>query len=550
MDGRGRTKRSRQSKVLEGLEVEGEYVRIDDNLIKRLKYQEPDQSEENDPTEALNELFVDCPEYIDLLGSSPITQDQIRHWSVKVRKNHWGKKMGEMISNLPLDYLALQRSALKTHNFEYRYKPSVQPRVTNQFHSGRCWLFASLNVLRYGMQLKHNLEHKFEFSASYLYFWDKIERANVFLEGIWSLRDKPLDDRYLQSVFTNPDSHMIQDGGYWNYFKNLVNKYGLVPKTIYNDSYNCLVSDQMNQTLIKVLNEMALKIREGYSEYRWTEESFRSYLDEAQKIIYDLVVKFMGEPPSDFTWTYKDAQDNYSEVKNLTPMTFFQRYVPHSLDTKMTFIHDPRHPEHYYKTYHVEYATNMIGAEPLICINLPLDELKKATATSQIAGEPCWFGCDVGACLDYEEGVMDTSRFDYKRVLSVDIDSTKERRMTMKVSSPTHAMVINGVDMEEPNSEDDWTYKKWRVENSWGEKLPSDWEPDHGYWQMSDDWFDQYVYMVVLDLKFLPPSALEQIMTHRGEKVPIKPWDVFGTVATHTGCNHCKLGLNKKDFKK
>ena len=525
--------------LLTGLSVEnGGYVKIDENLLKRLKPAEP---EPVDPSVILRDLFPDCPEYASMLYESrPITNDFITEASNKTNKNHWGKKMAEMVANLPLEFLALERSAIKDHNFEYRYKPDVDPRVTNQYHSGRCWLFASLNALRYGMQHKFRLDNKFEFSYAYLFFWDKLERSNVFLEGIWALRDRPLDDRYLQGVFTNPDSHMIQDGGYWQYFKNLVMKYGIVPKTVYEDSYNCLVSDYMNSALTNILNQMALNIRRDSESQGWTRDDFDKRKSECMKIIYDLVVKFMGEPSKKFNWQYQETTGEYREINDLTPEKFFRVHVPHQFESKMTFIHDPRHPEHYYKAYHVEYAGNMIGADSIIFINLPLDVFKRAIAESQIDGEPCWFGCDVGASLDHESGIMATERFNYKRVLGIDTRYSKEDMMLMKTSCPSHAMLICGVDMDEPRDGVKPVYKKWRVENSWGISTEMEWHPDHGRWQMSDEWFDQHVFMAVIDLKYFDQDTYQKIIDNKSDKVIVKPWDIFGIVAAHSGCSHCK----------
>lgn len=567
MDDRGRTYRTRSltnkrkhedeespeweqiidSSLLEGLSIENDqYIRIDGNLLKRLKPAEPTPV---DPIVAVETLFSECPEYVNLLtGSKPITNDFISESSDKIKRNPWSRKLGEMIANLPLEFLALQRSDLQERNFDYRYKPSVQPRVTNQHHSGRCWLFASLNALRYPMQFKFGLENKFEFSAAYLFFWDKIERSNVFLEGIWSLKDKPLDDRYLQSVFTDPSSHMILDGGYWLYFKNLVEKYGLVPKTVYEDSYNCLVSDYMNDALVAILNQMALEIRRSAKSEGWTRAEFDERKKECMQTIYDLVCRFMGEPPKKFNWQYKDDGENYHEINDLTPEKFFRIHVPHSFDTKMTFIHDPRYPENYYKPYHVEYATNMVGADTIVFVNLPLDVFKRAIAESQIAGEPVWFACDVGASLDFEQGTMATERFNYKAVLGVDTRSSKPDMMWMKTSTPTHAMVINGVDMDEPRDGVPVSYRKWRVENSWGIPCEMEWHPDHGCWQMSDEWFDHHVYMATIDLKYFPQEELENIMQGSKNKFVVKPWDTFGTVALHSGYKHYqnKVRLRKQ----
>ena len=372
---------------------------------------------------------------------------------------------------------------MQDQNYEYRYKPDVQPRVTDQFHSGRCWLFASLNTLRYDLVSKLNLEYKFEFSAAYLYFWDKIERSNVFFEGIWSLRHKDIYDRYLDT-FINPDCHFVQDGGYWQYFKNLVTKYGLVPKKVYEDSCNCLVSDAMNSALIAVLNQFALEIRNKSNNEGWDREDFDLAKVKYMETVYGLMVRFMGEPPKKFDWRYKDAQEQYHEIKDLTPEKFFQVIVPHNFETKMTFVHDPRHPEHYYKPYNIEYGLNMIGGETSVFINLPMDEFKRAVAVSQINGEPVWFACDVGASMDHEAGILDTNRFDYEAVLGIDTRYDKKDMMWMKTSAPTHAMVINGVDMDEPVENTPNVYRQWRIENSWGIFVEMEWAEDQGCWQM------------------------------------------------------------------
>lgn len=548
MDRKSR-KRSQNRKTeipeeLEGLEVQGEYIHIDENLLKRLKPAEKIV----DPLLNLQKLFTECPEYVTLLSESkPVTNEFIVSTSEQVNKNQQSKKMAEMVANLPLDFLALQRSDLKTRNFEYRYKPPVQPRVTNQYHSGRCWLFASLNALRYPMQLKFGLDYRFEFSGAYLFFWDKIERSNVFLEGVWALRNRPLDDRYLQSVFTDPKSHMLSDGGYWIYFKNLVQKYGLVPKTVYEDSYNCMVSDCMNDALIAILNQYCLEIRVNKDT---TRKEFDVQKKKYLQTVYDLVVKFMGEPPKKFNWQYKDSAENYNEINDLTPEKFFRVHVPHNFESKMTFIHDPRYPENYYKPYNVEYATNMVGGDPCIFINLPLDVFKRAIAESLIAGEPVWYACDVTACMDFEEGTMSTERFNYKSVLGVETRHSKEDMMWMKTSVPSHAMVLNGVDMNEPRDGAMLTYRKWRTENSWGVNCEMDWHPDSGCWQTSDEWFDQYVFMATIDLKYFPEEELQKIMQGSKEKFVVRPWDVFGTVATHTGCSSChhKVPLRKHLF--
>ncbi len=304
----------------------------------------------------------------------------------------------------------------------------------------------------------------------------------------------------------------------------------------------------MNDALTKILNQMALTIRNGY-ESGWGDEEYDEYKEECSKIIYDLVVRFMGEPPKQFDWQYKDFQGGYHEIKDLTPEKFFRVHVPHEFNTKMTFIHDPRDPSTYYRPYHVEYATNMVGAQAQVFVNLPLEVFKQGIAESQRSGEPCWFACDVGASLDYEEGVMDTARFDYERLLGVKVQNSKVDMMRMKTTLPTHAMVINGLDMDEPKEGEEPVYRKWRVENSWGIQCEMEWHPDHGCWQMSDEWFDQHVFMAVIDIRYFGQEVLKRIIENSQDKVVVKPWDVFGTVATHKGCSDCNYKVPMRQLR-
>lgn len=533
-------------KILDGLTItkNGQYVKVDDILLKKLKQNNQTNIPltDKDIMDKLKNLYSDCPEYADTLNTNNRISESVMNKINKVTKDT--KKMSEMVGTIPLDWLALKRSTTQNLNYEYRYKTDVQPRVTDQHQSGRCWMFAGLNQLRYDFIQKMSLETKFEFSEAYLFFYDKLERSNVFLEGVWNLRDRDLDDRYMK-VLTSPECHTVQDGGYWIYFKNLVMKYGLVPKSVYQDGVSCFSSESMNKTLINFLNHTALEIKN--LPERTTKKSFDKLKVKYLKTVYNLLVRFMGEPPKNFDWRYKNALHEYQEIKNLTPLKFFKVLVPHSLDTKLTFIHDPSHPENYFKTHHVEYGCSMIGGETATFINLPLETFKRAVAESLINKDPVWFACDVGNNMDPESCIMDTNLFDYKSVLGINLVHDKKEMMKAWTSLNSHAMVINGVDMDIPNNDKEYTYRKWRVFNSWG-KNSNDPEnlPDEGCWQMSDEWFDQFVYMAVIDLKYFEfdPTVLSKIIENKNDKIIVRPWSFFGVVASGAGCGHCKS--NKK----
>jgi len=527
--------------LLEGLTFskDGKYVVLDSKLIKRLC---PDT--ETEPEEpARPNPFAHVPEFLDVMKSEKsLTSEFLNECSESFHGNKNSKNMAEMIGNLPIDWLALRRSQLKEDDWEYNVKASVTPRVTNQLHSGRCWIFSFLNAIRYGTIKKLDLETKFEFSAAYLFFYDKWERANFLLESMWSLRDRELDDRYVR-IFTAPETYM-SDGGLWNYAYNLANKYGLVPKSVYGDSYNCMVSDYMNNILQLVLNRWALEIFNNKDT--WSRETFEVKKKKWNSIIYDLLVKFMGEPPKSdqkFNWVFQDARGERKVLKE-TPKTFYSRVVPHNNETKVVVIHDPRHE--YYKTHLLEYGNNMVGGIPANFLNLPMKDFKRVVAESLNNDECVWMGTDVGKCMDPEDNTLDTKRFDYEAVLGTQIFFDKKDMLEMMVSGGTHAMVFCGVDIDDTDPENP-IYKKWRIENSWGMDVEMEWAKDHGYWRMTDDHFEKFTYMAVVDLKYFDEDIAQKMLENKNDVVVYKPWDSFGGVAFNGACSHCK---KPKTFKK
>lgn len=523
-------KRKRET-MLKGLSIErGKYVKIDDKLLKRLK-----PVEEHRPKPS---PFEKCEDFSSVMKEgSKITLGCIEKFSKNFNSDPVSVKMAEIIGNWPVELIALKRSVAKTDNWDYNVKVTGTPKVCNQLSSGRCWKFAALNVLRYDLMKKLSIDHRFEFSQSYLFFYDKIERANLFLEYMWRLRNKDLCDPKVR-FFTTPETHFMSDGGDYQYFTNLVNKYGLVPKNIYNDSLNCESTGFMNDTLIEVLNHMALEI---FRKNQWSRSDFDYEKEEYMRIIHNLVVKFMGEPPKpndSFVWSYKDDQGDTHFIKDLTPEKFYRIVVPHE-STKITIIHDPRHPETQYISSWLEHGLAMQGGLPTSMINLPLDTFKSIVCESLKNDEPVWFASDVSKEFDYESNTFDTERFDFDGLLGVDMKYSKADMLDVLTSMPSHAMVFNGVDTIDDVDGRTVSYKKWRIENSWGKNsIDPDDEPDNGFCRMSDAYFDKYVYTAVVDLRYFKPEDMKKIMKNskKGRSYIYKSTDAFGTVAS---CKHC-----------
>ena len=523
--------------ILNGLTLDQNgHIVVDENLLSRLNPEpEPEQRIMKNP-------FEDCPMFISTIrNGTPLTLDFLEECSDYRKMNPDSVKMGEIIGNLPIDWLALKNSTMLEDNWDYSVKIPLNPRPTDQFNTGRCWKMAFLNLLRYPLIKKLNLEHKFEFSETYLYFYDKVERSNLFLEYIWTFREHDLQDRQVR-MFTEPGAHFLSDGGCYNYAVSLVKKYGLVPKNVYGESFNSKVSSYMNETLVRVLNHMALEI---FHNQDWSRSQFEKKKEEYMTIIYDLVVKFLGEPPKPtdkFTWTYKDEVGETHKVPNVTAEKFYNIIVPHEDETKMVIINDPRKPETYYMPSFSEYSTNMIGGQPSAMINLPMNEFKEIVCASLKNEDPVWMACDMGKCFDIEANTSDVNRFDYNSVLGTNVEHSKADMLDMLTSTPNHAMIFNGVDTNENLEGEVLSYNKWRIENSWGKSDgDEDSSPDHSCHRMSDAYVDKYVYMGVVDLKYFPQKITEKIMSNSqaGISYTYKATDAFGTLSLKADCKHC-----------
>lgn len=521
--------------ILKGLEVDGNYVKVDENLIKRLRNSEvPSEIIKSNP-------FENFPDFAEILrDGTPLTMNLIEKYSKKCNRNYEGMKMADLLGNYPIEFLAMKYSEMKSENWDYNIKVSNPPKISNQEAAGLCWLHAATNVLRYDIMKKFQVDHRFELSQSYLFFYDKVERSNLFLENLWQSRHRDIRD-FKVHLMADPDSNgIISDGGMYSFFSNLANKYGIVPKNVYGGSLNCRSSQTMNDMIMRILLRMMLPLfREGRD---WSRKQFETYKDKCMSTIYDVVVRFLGEPPKPtdtFDWTYKDVHEETHTIKNLTPEKFYRIIVPHD-DTKITIIHDPRHPETEYISSWVEYGLNMHGQMPTSMINLPLKSFKKVIAESLKNDEAVWFACDIHNGFDVENKTWDTKRFDYERILGTPIEFDKADMLDTLASRAVHAMAIGGVDTVEDANGETVEYKKWRIYNSWGSADSDEAEMDSGFYRMSDEYFDRYVTIAVVDLKYFEPEEAKLILKNaqEGKNFTYKFTDAFGSVAR--SCSHCK----------
>ena len=385
-------------------------------------------------------------------------------------------------------------------------------KATSQKKSGRCWLFSSLNFLR--SRARESLGVKnFEFSQSYVFFWDKFERANWFLTDIIATSGEPVDGRLVQFLLGD----VLGDGGQWDMAVSVYMKYGLVPKEVMPESEASTNSRPMNARLRAVLHIGALRLREAIAAGASAEEvdtQRRKILADVWKIL----VVCLGEPPVRFNWQWRDDEGNFHRDGEITPHEFYERHVGVDLSEYICLVDDPRpeNPKGSMET--VEHLGNVVGGRPIRYLNAPVEEIKRIPAAQIAAAEPAWFGADVSQPYHRGLGFFVTGIHDYDGLFDVDFSSTKLERVRSGESAMDHAMLFTGVDLDEAGQP-----RAWRVENSWGD------EPgDSGFFTMDDQWFTDNVFEVVVPKSALPEDLAAAVDT---EPIVLPAWDPMGTLA-------------------
>ncbi|KAL9055939.1 MAG: hypothetical protein Q9162_003235 [Coniocarpon cinnabarinum] len=406
--------------------------------------------------------------------------------------------------------------------------------ITNQKASGRCWLFASTNVFRIPLMKRYNLS-EFQLSQAYLFFWDKLEKANYFLESVLDTIDEPLDGRLLKALMASP----VGDGGQWDMVANLVQKYGLVPHDLYPDAFNAENSSIMSSLITTKLREDAVRLRSlAKSEHAASEKDERpssSSLAAAKtamlREIHQILILMLGPPPSpqdDFTWEYTDKDNKYQKLTT-TPMAFASSLAASSVvrafagtDVHRLFslVNDPRHA--YNTLLTVDRLGNVYGGLPIRYVNVSMQDMKAAAIKTLQAGIPVFFGSDVGKYSDSRQGIMDTSLYDFELGFNVRLGMSKSERLRTGESAMTHAMVLTGVQVEKGSNNQRYS-TRWRVENSWSENAG-----DKGYFVMSDEWMDEFVYQVVVDPNFVSKET-RAVLDQEPTVLPL--WDPMGALA-------------------
>jgi bleomycin hydrolase len=435
---------------------------------------------------------------------------QIRIMQEAFDKMPHNRQMQNAVTVTPVDDIALNRAVVTSLKDSFSCKLDDWS-VTNQKRSGRCWIFAGTNLLRVGATKKMNLKD-FEFSQSYVFFWDKIERANYFLESIIDTANRPDGDRTVDFLLDN----VLGDGGQWNMFVSVVKKHGLVPKTVMPESESSSNSSKMNNILKTKLREGAKHLRDMHGKGTGTAE-LRNAKHEILTVIYRLLSIHMGTPPSRFDWQWRDKDNKFHRDGELTPQEFAKKYVTLNLDEYICLVHDPRPGSPTGRTFTVAYLGNVVGGEPVKYLNVNIDLMKKIAMRTLLDGQPVWFGCDCSKQMDRDLGLWDSRLFDYESVYDTKFALNKADRLIYHQSRMNHAMLFTGVDIVDGQS------RRWRVENSW-----SDESGKKGFFIMDDSWFDEFMFEIAVHKSYLPEELKEAIAL---KPIVLPPWDPMGSLA-------------------
>ena len=437
-----------------------------------------------------------------------ITRKQVVELRKGFAENPSNKVAQNAVTNVQLPDLTLDRNLVQNMDSSFSTKLDDW-KVTAQMKSGRCWLFATLNLFRVGAMKKMNLKN-FEFSQAHIHFWDKFERANHLLEAIIETADRPVDDRTIHFLLSDP----IGDGGQWNMAMNLIRKHGLVPKSAFPESNTSSATRWMNTELKNILRSSACEIR-AILEGGGTEDEAREHKEKRIADVWKMLCIHLGTPPKTFDWQWRDKDDKFHRKGRMTPQQFAAEYVDIEWEDYVCIVNDPRNE--YYRTYTIDFLQNVAGGPPVVYLNVPSKEMKAVTQRLLEDGIPVWMGCDVGKEMDRKKGLWDADLFDVEGLYGVEYGMDKADRLRHNQTMMTHAMLFTGVDVVNGRA------RRWRVENSWGGETGQ-----KGYYTMNDSWYDEYMFEIAAPTSYLNEKMVAGLET---KPVVLPAWDPMGSLA-------------------
>ena len=427
-----------------------------------------------------------------------ISADMLKQIQGTYKHTAADKAIHNAMAGTSLGVLARNQESLA--NFDANFSDKVvSVGITNQKQSGRCWLFTGLNVLRAQMIAKYGLK-EMEFSQNYNFFYDQLEKSNLFLQGIIDTREKPMDDKMVEWLFKNP----IGDGGQFTGVSDLILKYGLVPASVMPETYSSEHTDELNRLLGLKLREFGLQLRETAAKGA-DAKTLQQQKTDMLGTVYSMLALALGEPVKNFTYTVNGVTKEY------TPLSFYQEFLGNDLDGNYVMVmNDPSRD--YYQCYEIDYDRHVYDGKNWKYVNLPIEDIKQMAIASIKDSTMLYFSCDVGKFMDRKRGVLDINNFDYNSLMGTTFGMDKKQRIQTFASGSSHAMTLMAVDLDKAGKP-----KKWMVENSWGKDSGY-----QGHMIMTDEWFNEYMFRLVVEKRYVPSKVLDIL---KKEPVRLPAWD-------------------------
>ena len=427
-----------------------------------------------------------------------ITQDMLNQIKSSYKHTPADKAIYNAMAETSIAVLAKNHENLANFDTNFTNKV-VSHGITDQQQSGRCWLFTGLNVLRAQMMAKYGLD-EMEFSQNYCFFYDQLEKANLFLQGIIDTREKPMDDKMVEWLFRNP----ISDGGQFTGISDVIGKYGVVPSSVMPETYSSENTSQIARLVGLKLREFGLQLRDEAAKGVKV-SALEAKKTEMLSTVYRMLALAFGEPMERFTWTMN------GETKEYTPQSFYQEYLGNDLTNNYVMLmNDPS--REYYKCYEIDFDRHVYDGKNWTYVNLPVEDIKAMAIESIKDSTMMYFSCDVAKFLDSKRGTLDLKNFDYESLMGTTFGMNKKQRVQTFASGSSHAMTLMAVDLDK-----DGKPKKWMVENSWGAETGY-----KGHLIMTDEWFDEYMFRLVVEKKYVPEKVLN-ILKQKPIRLPA--WD-------------------------
>ena len=427
-----------------------------------------------------------------------ITQDMLNQIKSSYKHTPADKAIYNAMAETSIAVLAKNHENLANFDTNFTNKV-VSHGITDQQQSGLCWLFTGLNVLRAQMMAKYGLD-EMEFSQNYCFFYDQLEKANLFLQGIIDTREKPMDDKMVEWLFRNP----ISDGGQFTGISDVIGKYGVVPSSVMPETYSSENTSQIARLVGLKLREFGLQLRDEAAKGVKV-SALEAKKTEMLSTVYRMLALAFGEPVERFTWTMN------GETKEYTPQSFYQEYLGNDLTNNYVMLmNDPS--REYYKCYEIDFDRHVYDGKNWTYVNLPVEDIKAMAIESIKDSTMMYFSCDVAKFLDSKRGTLDLKNFDYESLMGTTFGMNKKQRVQTFASGSSHAMTLMAVDLDK-----DGKPKKWMVENSWGAEAGY-----KGHLIMTDEWFDEYMFRLVVEKKYVPEKVLN-ILKQKPIRLPA--WD-------------------------